>query len=137
MMNAEARPQADTLPCLFATLTEIYSSSSPLSLCETKQKQQWRHATGKVAFEQISSFAEYFPELVPLRNKSIHINQRKRLWHTIDKNVSQLLTADDTPQLKAVNEIGIQVSLPHSDMDSLLLQLSQNEVNLYALEFQR
>ncbi|CAG8503225.1 1246_t:CDS:2, partial [Funneliformis caledonium] len=98
MMNAEARPQADTLPCLFAKLTEIYSSS---------------------------------------RNKSIHINQRKRLRHTIDKNVLQLSTADNTPQLKAVNEIGIQVSLSHPDMDSLLLQLSQNEANLYALEFQR
>ena len=65
-MTTKTRPQANTLPCLFATLTETYSSSSQLALCETKQKQRWRHASGKVVFERIGLFAKYFPELVSL-----------------------------------------------------------------------
>ncbi|CAI2183612.1 16103_t:CDS:2 [Funneliformis geosporum] len=76
-------------------------------------------------------------EHLRIGNKPIVSNQRKRLRHIIDGNVPQLSTTDDTPQLKAVSEIGIQVSLPHPDMNNLLLRLSQNEGNLSALEFQR
>jgi hypothetical protein len=124
-VTTKKRPKAITLPCLFATLTEIYSSSSQLALCETKQKQRWRHASGEVVLERIGHFAKYFPELVSLseslENYSfcerhynqiiatnhllehlktldipiVNVNQRKRPRHIIDNSASQPLTIDN------------------------------------------
>ena len=44
-MNKAPKPSANTLPCLFATLTEKYADKQ-LKPCETKSEQHIRRASG-------------------------------------------------------------------------------------------
>jgi len=55
-MSVKFKPKANTLPCLFATLTGIYPNL--LVLCEDKENQQWRHASGKVVVDRVNLFIQ-------------------------------------------------------------------------------
>jgi hypothetical protein len=57
---ANSRP-ASELPCLFEALARKYPES--LLLCETKENQTWRFASGDAAVKRINIMAKYFPEL--------------------------------------------------------------------------
>lgn len=56
-MTEKSKPRAIALPCLFATLTKKYPSH--LKLCETKEKQRWRHASGQAVVKRIGLFSRY------------------------------------------------------------------------------
>ena len=78
------RLRAKDLPCLFENFVEKYQDGQPIQLtqCETKEKQQWRHASGEKSTDKLKLLAKYFPELLTslnsLKNYSLcekHYNQ--------------------------------------------------------------
>jgi hypothetical protein len=79
------RLTANKLPCLFKDLIEKYSES--LSLCETKENQIWRYASGNMAVKKINVIANYLPEL-PLLLDSLNN------YSLCEKHYNQIIAKD-------------------------------------------
>ena len=56
-MMANPRLQAKDLPCLFKNHVEKYQHTQ-LNKCKTKEKQQWRHASGEKSTEKLKPLAK-------------------------------------------------------------------------------
>ena len=86
-MEKTQKQTVNTLPCLFATLTQQYSERH-LKSRETKTDQIWRKASGFVAKERIKPFTKYFPELSSLSSSLDNYSICERHYNQIVANNS-------------------------------------------------
>ena len=103
-MDNKSKP-ASSLSCLFAKLTEKYSENQ-LKLCETKDNQYWRQASGKAVIERINLFAKYFPELSLLIKSLENYSICKRHYNQIvaNNNFLEILKADGFISSSSINK---------------------------------
>src|SRR4051812_40017233 len=80
------RLRAKDLPCLFENIAEKYQNNQ-LTQCETKESQQWRHASGEKSTEKIKLLAKYIPELLVLFNSL-------KNYSLCEKHYNQLIAND-------------------------------------------
>ncbi|RHZ87941.1 hypothetical protein Glove_28g33 [Diversispora epigaea] len=141
---------AQYLPCLFKNLVEKYNHIG-LSICDTKQNQRARHATGKVVIAKLQSFICYFPKLNYLQNQlnefSIcekHYNQVivkdnifiKKLNQSTSLNESNynnnsdqattIIVSISDPQIEELQEALSTLQTTHSSQETKINQLVEN-----------
>ena len=117
----ESRPAASELPCLFEALTTKHPES--LSLCETKENQKWRFASGNAAVERINIMAKYFPELSLLLDS---LNN----YSFCEKHYNQVVAKESL--LKNLKKTDILISLEENEESTqrkkLLYQIQKHSL---------